>query len=249
MNLTFKGFLKMYLAELSGMQTTNIRRLVNAANTDTPRVAEPLFVYSVVSDKLDYLLTVSEKTWMHKDYLNLSSIYNKQFVDVIDFLKSDLAPKRYAAVLDAFNAKDDILNSNRRILEKLRPKVESSLKRSGISKYKACKDLGINPGNFYAYMNGDNSKISEEIAYAVIDLGDGVIKQPATLKTIKEDDTKYEDGFNFRNGEWWIDIRVTNDEYKFFKQYATKNKIKIEDLLKNTIIDIIDNLKKENINA
>ena len=62
MNLTFKGFLKMYLAELSGMQTTNIRRLVNAANTDAPRVAEPLFVYSATADKLAYLISVSENT-------------------------------------------------------------------------------------------------------------------------------------------------------------------------------------------
>ena len=62
MNLTFKGFLKMYLAELSGIQTINIRRLVNAANTDAPRVAEPLFVYSATADKLGYLLAVSENT-------------------------------------------------------------------------------------------------------------------------------------------------------------------------------------------
>ena len=62
MNLTFKGYLKIYLAELSGIQTINIRRLVNVANTDSPRVAEPLFVYSVLADKLDYLLSISDNT-------------------------------------------------------------------------------------------------------------------------------------------------------------------------------------------
>ena len=109
---------------------------------------------------------------MYKDYVKLSKILKGKFGDVKDFLKSDFAPKRYAAVLDAYNANFDFIDSNRRILSKLRPKVEASLKKSGISKYKACKDLGINPGNFYAYMNGDDTKISKEIAYAVISLND-----------------------------------------------------------------------------
>ena len=138
---------------------------------------------------------------MYKDYLKLSKIFNKKFSDIRDFLKSDLAPKRYAAVLDAFYAKDDMLNSSRRILGKLRPKVESSLKKSGISKYKACKDLGINPGNFYAYMNGDDSKISEEIAYAVISLGEGNRIKQDKNKPKNNNKDKYEDDFHFRGGQ------------------------------------------------
>lgn len=62
MNLTFKGFLKIYCAELSGINTINIRRLVNSANSDSPRVAEPLFVFAILSNKLEYLLLVSENT-------------------------------------------------------------------------------------------------------------------------------------------------------------------------------------------
>lgn len=110
---------------------------------------------------------------MYKDYLKLSKIFNDKFSDVKVFLKSDYAPKRYAAVLDAYNANFDVVESNRRIVNELRPKVANSLKQSGKSKYKACKDLGINAGNFYAYMNGDNTKISKEIAYAVINFGEG----------------------------------------------------------------------------
>lgn len=236
MNLTFKGFLKIYCAELSGIKTTNIRRLVNAANTDAPRVAEPLFVYSATADKLGYLLAVSENTWMHKDYSKFSKILDKKFSDICDFLKSDLAPKRYAAVLDAFNAKDDILNSNRRILEKLRPKIESSLKKSGISKYKACKDLGINPGNFYAYMKGDNSKISEEIAYAVINLGDDSTNHIAFEKSQGPKQDKPKDEFYLRNGHWYIDIKVTDEEYKAIKKYAKQKNKSIEKIIKENFL-------------
>ncbi len=107
---------------------------------------------------------------MYSDYKKLASIINRKFQNIENFLKSDFAPKRYAAVLDAYYANFDFVKANRRILEKLRPKVKSALKNSGISKYEACKKLNINKGNFYAYMNGDNSKISKEIAYAVIAL-------------------------------------------------------------------------------
>ena len=176
---------------------------------------------------------------MYKDYLKFYKILDKKFSDICDFLKSDLAPKRYAAVLDAFNAKDDILNSNRRILGQLRPKVESSLKKSGISKYKACKDLGINPGNFYAYMNGDNSKISEEIAYAVINLGDDSTNHIAVEKSQSPKEDKPKDEFYLRNGHRYIDIKVTDNEYKLLQQYAKEKNKPIEDLIKENFIEYI----------
>ena len=181
---------------------------------------------------------------MYKDYLELANKLRGKYKDITTFLKSDLAPKRYAAVLDAFNAKDDILNSNRRILEKLRPKVESSLKRSGISKYKACKDLGINPGNFYAYMNGDNSKISEEIAYAVISLGDDSVKQPKDVKHQIKNNDKYNEEFYLRNGHRYIDIKVTDNEYMLLQQYAKEQNKPIEDLIKENFIKHIKNFEK-----
>lgn len=242
MNLTFKGFLKIYCAELAGIKTTNIRRLVNAANTDAPRVAEPLFVYSATADKLDHLLSVSINTWMYKDYLDLAKKLRGKYKDITKFLKSDLAPKRYAAVLDAYNAKDDLLNSSRRIVGKLRPKVESSLKRSGISKYKACKDLGINPGNFYAYMKGDDSKISEEIAYAVISLGEGNRIKQDKNKPKNNNKDKYEDDFHFRGGQWYIDIKFTDEEYKLINKYVKDKNISIDDLVKDIFLDHINNL-------
>lgn len=239
MNLTFKGFLKLYCAELSGIKTTNIRRLVNAANTDFPRVAEPLFLYCILSDKINYLIAVSENAWMYEDYVNVFNIFNDNFDDIVTFLKSDFAPKRYAAVLHAFNMKDDMLKSNRRILEKLRPKVEYSLKKSGISRYKACKDLGINPGNFYAYLKGDNSKISEEIAYAVIDLCDDPSCVNKDFGLNDKNSNKKEDKVQFSNDNKTINVEVDGIAYKKLSQYAKENNTNIKELINGFLDEVM----------
>ncbi|WP_080800429.1 hypothetical protein [Arabiibacter massiliensis] len=44
MNLTFRGFLRLYCRELSGLQTDSIKKLCESAATDAPRLAEPLFL-------------------------------------------------------------------------------------------------------------------------------------------------------------------------------------------------------------
>lgn len=231
MNLTFKGFLKIYCSELAGIQTTNIRRLVNAANTKAPRVAEPLFVYANVAGKAKYLISVSENTWMYDDYVKLSQIINQKFSNVQEFLKSDFAPKRYAEVLKAYNSKDDILNSNRRILNKLRPKINDSLKKAGMSKYKVCKELGINTGNFYAYMNGDDSKISSEIAYAVISLGNS--EKPIENSITKKNKTVNEHNeFFYRNGHRYIDVEFTDEELRILKHHAKLSNMSPDEYIK-----------------
>ena len=44
--LTFEGFLKQYVAELSGVQTASIHKLADRM-TENPRLKEPLFLYAL----------------------------------------------------------------------------------------------------------------------------------------------------------------------------------------------------------
>ena len=53
--LTFEGFLKQYVAELSGVQTASIHRLADCLS-ENPRLKEPLFLYALAYDKVDLLL-------------------------------------------------------------------------------------------------------------------------------------------------------------------------------------------------
>ena len=44
--LTFEGFLKQYVAELSGVQTASVHKLADCLSKN-PRLKEPLFLYAL----------------------------------------------------------------------------------------------------------------------------------------------------------------------------------------------------------
>ena len=53
-NLTFLGFLRQYVKELSGESTLSIKRLASCCG-DFPKLREPLFLYAVFSGQLQTL--------------------------------------------------------------------------------------------------------------------------------------------------------------------------------------------------
>ena len=53
--LTFEGFLKQYVAELSGVQTASAHKMADHM-AENPRLKEPLFLYALAFDKVDWLL-------------------------------------------------------------------------------------------------------------------------------------------------------------------------------------------------
>ncbi len=77
MNLTFEGFLKGYCRELSGQRSLSFRKLVKLAMTDAPRVAEPLFLLALAQGKAEYVLGLSEGSWMEEGYRDVFSLYGQ----------------------------------------------------------------------------------------------------------------------------------------------------------------------------
>ena len=53
--LTFEGFLEQYVAELSGVQTASAHKLADHM-AENPRLKEPLSLYALAFDKVDWLL-------------------------------------------------------------------------------------------------------------------------------------------------------------------------------------------------
>lgn len=50
--LTFEGFLKQYVAELSGVQTASVHKLADRM-AENPRLKEPLFLYALAFNKVE----------------------------------------------------------------------------------------------------------------------------------------------------------------------------------------------------
>lgn len=167
MRQTFEGFLKAYCAELAGTNTVSIRRLCRLAASDAPRVAEPLFLLALERGKLAHLLEVSRGTSLEGEYRERAE-EAAPYGSALAYLESGAAPGRYAKVLDAFRAKDDLLAADRRIAGLMRTKTLEALQSGGVTRYCLCRDLGLNPGNVYAYLKGDASKVSRETARRIM---------------------------------------------------------------------------------
>ena len=171
MHRTLKGFLEEYCRELSGLDTTSLRKLVATAKGNA-RLVEPLFALAAVQDKAGYLVRISESEWFHDDYEDLARKLVKHG-SLEALLSSGDAPARYAAVLEAFRAQGDALAANRRINGLMRPRIAEALAHRGITRYRMCKDLDLNPGNVYAYLAGDDAKVSKETARRMLVYAEG----------------------------------------------------------------------------
>lgn len=167
MNRTFKGFLQRYCRELSGLDSLSLRRLCDAAQNNA-RLVEPLFLLAAEQGKASYLTRLSKGAWFHDDYKRLSREV-AAYGSAREFLESERAPDRYSSVLDAFLAQGDGLAADRRMNGMLRSRITEALATGGITRYRLCKDLNLNAGNVYAYLAGDDTKVSNATARRMLD--------------------------------------------------------------------------------
>ena len=77
--LTFEGFLKQYVTELSGVQTASIHKLANCLH-ENPRLKEPLYLYALVFDKVNLLLRYAKDPVCLAEYERLSNRYSREQV-------------------------------------------------------------------------------------------------------------------------------------------------------------------------
>lgn len=152
MNLTFEGFLKGYCRELSGQQSLSFRKLVKQATTVAPRVAEPLFLLALAQGKAEYVLGLSEGSWMEEGYRGVLSLYAQTGSMASLCAKSEL-PNRYANVWRAYRAVKEKPAADRRVNALMRKKTLEALEESGVTRYGLCRALRLNKGNVYAYIS------------------------------------------------------------------------------------------------
>lgn len=184
MNLTFEGFLKGYCRELSGQQSLNFRKLVKQATTDAPRVAEPLFLLALAQGKAEYVLGLSEGSWMEEGYRGVLSLY-AQTGSLASLCAEDKLPNRYANVWRAYRAVKEKPVADRRINALMRKRTLGALEESGVTRYGLCRDLNLNKGNVYAYLAGDDSKVSRETARRIMEYAEERGAQEGTGRPVR----------------------------------------------------------------
>lgn len=89
---------------------------------------------------------------------------------VEEWLQLDGTPSRYRKVWLAFRAKKDAVKNDRRVSSLMRNKTIEALRSSELTIYRLCKDLQLNMGNVYAYLNsGDATKVSRATARSIME--------------------------------------------------------------------------------
>lgn len=164
MSRSFKGFLQAYAQELTGRQTTSLKKLSEAVVGDSPRAAETLLLLALASGREDYLMRQVRGT-------SLEGSYRAALVDLErtggllePWLEQLPDQDRYRKVWNAWRSEATRLERDRRMLPGVRDAIERIMAEQGMTRAQACRVAGLNKGNFYAFMKGDVSRLSRETA-------------------------------------------------------------------------------------
>ena len=162
--LTFEGFLKQYVTELSGVQTASIHKLANCLH-ENPRLKEPLYLYALVFDKVNLLLRYAKDPVCLAEYERLSNRYSRE--QVLALLQNQSAEpsagylkvwRSYCSVRDAALADNDTK-------ELIHRRVVEIQQKKHLTNYRIYADLKLNPGNVNAWLkHNDSSKMSLDCA-------------------------------------------------------------------------------------
>ena len=109
---------------------------------------------------------------MEEGYRGVLSLY-AQTGSLASLCVEDKLPNRYANVWRAYRAVKEKPVADRRINALMRKRTLGALGESGVTRYGLCRDLNLNKGNVYAYLAGDDSKVSRETARRIMEYAEG----------------------------------------------------------------------------
>lgn len=161
--LTFEGFLKQYVAELSGIQTASVHKLADCLS-ENPRLKELLFLYALAFDKVDLLLryTVSSAA---AEYEQLSNRYSLAQMLLLLEKQSPELPEGYRKVWCSYCSVRDAALADNDTKELIHRRVLELQQKKKLSNYRLYTDLKLNPGNVNAWLkHNDSSKMSLDCA-------------------------------------------------------------------------------------
>lgn len=172
-NLTFLGFLRQYVKELSGENTLSIKKLVACCDS-FPKLREPLFLYTVFSGQLQTLRNALQAE-PNEPLQQLCDSFGD--VVTLEMLqqKNEILPERMYRVWTSYVSIRDRTTTENHLKELIRKKVLSSLSSKKVSVCRICKDLKLSQSNVSLWLNhGNPSAISYEKAEQALDYLDKI---------------------------------------------------------------------------
>ena len=162
--LTFEGFLKQYVAELSGVQTASIHKLADCLQ-DNPRLKESLFLYALAFNKVELLLRYTTNSTVVAEYEQLSNRYSLEQMLVLLEKQSSELPEGHLKVWRSYCSVRDAVLADNDTKELIHRRVLELQQKKKLTNYRLYTDLRLNPGNVNAWLkHNDSSKMSLDCA-------------------------------------------------------------------------------------
>ena len=167
--LTFKGFLKQYVKSLSFANTNGLYKLAMEADSNNPRLREPLLLYALLSEKENVLLQAAKGSGLRSEYVGLLAQYDKHSMEVALRNNDPSLPERYIRVYKSYISVMRKPQNDNHLKQLMRDRIVRLQREKGISTYRIYTDLKLNPGSFNTFVkNGNYAKVSLDTARNVI---------------------------------------------------------------------------------
>ena len=183
--LTFKGFLTRYLQTLSHYSGISITRLTREMINGNLRLKEPLYLYCLLTNKQQYLLSRVTASDILAEYQELTT--GKDGEEMLRTLvqNPESWPLRYQKVYHSYLVRQKQPQARAHTKSLMHAKIIELQKKNKITAYRICSDLRINPGNFQAFIkHSAYSKLSLSrlrIVISYLQARDTAINQPSDL--------------------------------------------------------------------
>lgn len=164
-NLTFPGFLKKYVMELSVRRTLSLSSLIEDVKNGNARLLEPLTLYAVFSGKGEryYKLISAAK-------LSDKTLFFPSPSQLLNDLKEETVPYNYVKVWKSYLSAADKQRTEDEIKSLVRSRVIQIQKEKSITNYRIYTALHLNPGNVNSWLkNGNEKKIALSTGRKILD--------------------------------------------------------------------------------
>ena len=176
MKRTFGGWLLRYCCSLTGLETTSVKKLARAVEDHAPQAEEAVFLYALERNQIDPLLKSAHNKDLAKDWKDMAAVSSRFRGRSERFLRKKGAslPMRYQKVLLAYDSIEAEALNDDRVVHLVGQEVNGLLSASGTTRYRLCKELSLNPGNVYAWLAGDSTKVSRSTAMKALEYAEGL---------------------------------------------------------------------------
>lgn len=167
--LTFGGFLKKYLVDLSGQKGENLNFLAKEADNGNPRLKEPLILYAYFCKKPETAKRQFANSSLYTEFCDFSQKF-KSKQEAMKYLNEDKPFDNYCKVYKSYLSKRDKKNFEKDLKSDIREEILSALNNKSVTAYSIVKEesLKLNKSNFYAFLRGNTGCLTVSSAYEVI---------------------------------------------------------------------------------